>query len=90
MVRAEPQNIVEHEAPIEEELAGFDLDTEELEQESQKIPLDKSEPIVETVSSHFSLDDDELDKPAFLRKGEKISDHSDDNDDMPSFIKRKL
>lgn len=94
LVKAEPENI-----PIEsdeirpdEEVIGFDIDQETLDEESKKQPLDKSEPIVETVSSQFEIDEDDLDKPAFLRKGAKISERIDDPDDdaMPAFIKRKL
>jgi len=94
LVKAEPENI-----PIEsdeirpdEEVIGFDIDQETLDEESKKQTLDKSEPIVETVSSQFEIDEDDLDKPAFLRKGAKISERIDDSDDdsMPAFIKRKL
>ncbi len=94
MVKAEPDNINnDEEIRPDEEVIGFDLDQEILEEESKKQPLDKSEPIVETVSSNFELDEDDLDKPAFLRKGAKITErNADDNDDdsMPAFIKRKL
>jgi len=94
MVKAEPENIesVEEDLVPDEEIVGFDLDQEVLEEESKKQPLDKSEPIVETVSSQFELDEDDLDKPAFLRKGAKITERRDDDDDdsMPAFIKRKL
>ena len=90
MVKAEPANTVV------EEIVGFDIDNDVLEEESHKIPLDKSEPIVETISTGFDYDDDEFDKPAFLRKGQTITEHHDsddsssDDDSIPSFIKRKL
>lgn len=92
MVKAEPDNLFSDTPPIEEELATFDLEDNSTQLEGDKIPLDKSEPIVETVSSQFSYDDDDLDKPAFLRKGQKISDpkDTDSDDSVPNFIKRKL
>lgn len=93
MVKAEPENIESTKEDLvpDEEIIGFDLDQEVLDEESKKQPLDKSEPIVETVSSQFELDEDDLDKPAFLRKGAKITERRDDDDDsMPAFIKRKL
>jgi hypothetical protein len=55
-----------------------------------------SECLLETVTSSRSYDDDEIDKPAFLREGKKISQtddvssSDDDDESMPSFIKRKL
>ncbi len=90
MVQAQPDNL---ETSVDEEIVGFDLESDVLEEEAQNVPLNKTEPIVETVSSQSMYDDDDLDKPAFLRKGQKISDpsESDDSDDgVPSFIKRKL
>ena len=94
MVRAQPEDINKSIEP-DEEIIGFDLDEDVLEEESRKVPFDKTEPIVETVTSSRSYDDDEIDKPAFLREGKKISqsdsaDDSDDDESMPSFIKRKL
>ena len=94
MVRAQPEDINRSIEP-DEEIIGFDLDEDVLEEESRKVPFDKTEPIVETVTSSRSYDDDEIDKPAFLREGKKISqsdsaDDSDDDESMPSFIKRKL
>jgi cell division protein FtsZ len=94
MVRAQPEDINISIEP-DEEIIGFDLDEDVLEEESKKVPFDKTEPIVETVTSSRSYDDDEIDKPAFLREGKKISqsdsaDDSDDDESMPSFIKRKL
>ena len=77
----------------DEEVVGFDIDQDILDEESKKQPLDKSEPIIETVSSQFELDEDDLDRPAFLRKGAKITDRKttdDDDDSIPAFIKRKL
>ena len=94
LVKAEPVNVepVSEEIIPDEEVIGFEIDQETLDEESKKIPLDKSEPIVETVSSQFELDEDDLDKPAFLRKGAKITERKEDDDDdsMPAFIKRKL
>jgi cell division protein FtsZ len=94
MVRAQPEDINRSIEP-DEEIIGFDLDEDVLEEESKKVPFDKTEPIVETVTSSRSYDDDEIDKPAFLREGKKISqsdsaDDTEDDESMPSFIKRKL
>jgi cell division protein FtsZ len=94
MVRAQPEDTNSSIEP-DEEIIGFDLDEDVLEEESKKVPFDKTEPIVETVTSSRSYDDDEIDKPAFLREGKKISqsdsaNDSDDDESMPSFIKRKL
>ncbi len=95
MVRAQPEDI-NSSIQADEEIVGFDLDEDVLEEESRKVPFDKTEPIVETVTSSRSYDDDEIDKPAFLREGKKISQtddvssSDDDDESMPSFIKRKL
>lgn len=95
LVKAEPENtpIVGEESKPDEEVVGFDIDQAVLDEESKKQPLDKSEPIIETVSSQFELDEEDLDRPAFLRKGAKITDRKttdDDDDSIPAFIKRKL
>lgn len=91
MVQAEPINTESDKPVVDEEVVGFDMNNlDTLEKESEKKPLDKSEPIIETISSSFELDEEDLDKPAFLRKGEKISTGDDTDDDMPAFIKRKL
>ncbi len=96
LVKAEPENTQDHEEEVvEESIVGFDLENDILEVESEKKPLDKSEPIIETVSSGFEIDDDYHEKPAFLRSGKKITQptegQDDTNDDkIPSFIKRKL
>lgn len=95
MVKAEPDNIVENPVAPEEEVIGFEFGDEDLlEIEGQNRPLDKSEPIVETISPSFTDDqEDDLDKPAFLRKGMKVASpkpESEADDDMPAFIKRKL
>ena len=94
MVRAQPEDISNSIEP-DEEIIGFDLDEDVLEEESKKVPFDKTEPIVETVTSSRSYDDEEIDKPAFLREGKKISQSdtagdSDTDESIPSFIKRKL
>jgi cell division protein FtsZ len=91
MVRAEPENADSTTIEADESIVGFDLEDDTLEAESEKVPLDKTEPIVETISSQFEYDDDDLDKPAFLRSGKQITQAGEDDDDkMPSFIKRKL
>lgn len=99
MVRAKPQEM-EPEEPAaeepqsvekeEEELIGFEFDEETFEKESAKKEMPE-QPIVETVNAGFEGDDDELDQPAFLREGLKVSKPDNDNDDdIPSFVKKKL
>ncbi len=90
MIQAEPTEPEVSEPPADEELIGFELDENMLHNESEQPKLDKSEPIVETVEPSFSEEDeDNLDKPAFLRHNKKVSGQGSD-DDIPSFIKRKL
>lgn len=90
MIQAEPIEAEHNEPPVDEELIGFELDENMLHSESEQPKLDKSEPIVETVEPSFSEEDeDNLDKPAFLRHNKKVSGQGSD-DDIPSFIKRKL
>lgn len=99
MVKAEPEVIVEEQTEIvekatpqpEEELIGFDMEEDLLSKESQREPV-REKPIVETVSSRFDDEaEDDLDKPAFLRQGLKVDEPSfDDDDDVPSFVKRKM
>ncbi len=95
MVKARPEidrldeiSIKEPASVVDEEIVGFDFDEEVLDEasEEKKIP---DEPIVETISSDFEEDDD-YDKPAFLREGLKLGDNSEDDDDIPSFVKKKL
>ncbi len=99
LVKADPENVPLETMEIEEDIIGFDLDNQEetLEQEAIKRPLDKSEPIIKTSSDTVSFDEDDLDKPAFLRKGKSVTeptadyaDNEDDDDSVPAFIKRKL
>ena len=98
MVKADPENLEDKLEPntlVDEDIVGFDLDSEDdFVAESENKTVDKSEPIIETISSQFELDEEDFDKPAFLRKGAKISDRettdNDDDDSIPAFIKRKL
>ncbi len=92
LVKAKPEEIItEKEEPKpSEELIGFDFDEETYEKESAKKEMPE-EPIVETINAGFEGDDDELDQPAFLREGLKVSKpKSSDDDDIPSFVKKKL
>ncbi len=90
MIQAEPVEPEVVEPVADEEVIGFELDENMLSSESEQPKLDKSEPIVETVEPSFSEEDeDNLDKPAFLRHNKKVSGQGND-DDIPSFIKRKL
>lgn len=103
LVKAEPENEPVETMEIDEEIIGFDLEdqAETLEREAQKKPLDKTEPIIKTSNQNVNFDEEDLDKPAFLRKGQKVSEVSsdsskkssssnDDDDSIPAFIKRKL
>lgn len=94
MVKAKPEieesPISNTKSAIDEELVGFDFDEELYEKESSKNEV-SDEPIVETVNTGFDDDMDDLDKPAFLRDGLKIGESKDDDDDdIPSFVKKKL
>lgn len=90
MIQAEPEEMKKPEPVADEEVIGFELDENLLDQEGSTPQIDKNEPIVETVAPSFSEDDDDdLDKPAFLRHNKKVSGQSGD-DDIPAFIKRKL
>ncbi|MBI2797959.1 cell division protein FtsZ [Candidatus Saccharibacteria bacterium] len=78
-------------SPQEEELIGFDMEKDLLDEESKREPV-REKPIVETVGSRFDdKEEDDLDKPAFLRQNVKVEEPSfDDDDDIPSFVKRKM
>lgn len=95
LVKAKPDNeITDDESLIEEiEEISVDFDEETFEKESAPKELDE-EPIVETVSTSYEdAQDDDFDKPAFLRRGFKIGrskSKSKKDDDMPSFVKKKL
>jgi cell division protein FtsZ len=88
MVKANPSNSVSEDQDDDQDgLNGFDFGSIEDDRESESNP---SEPIVETVSPSYE-DDDDLDKPAFLREGLKIGKpKNQDDDDIPSFVKKKL
>lgn len=69
-----------------------DLDDDTFESESAPKGLPE-EPIVETVSSSFDDADDDYDKPTYLREGLKLGRSKkvdNDDDDIPSFVKKKL
>jgi len=90
MVTAKPKNEYDFEpvkAELDDEIVEFDFD-EDLDKKVNNKKL-QDEPIVETISSDFE-DDDDYDKPAFLREGLKLGDDNQDDDDIPSFVKKKL
>ncbi len=89
LVKAKPELEEMKEEKPEEDLIGFDFDEETYEKESAKKEMPE-EPIVETISSGFEGEDDELDQPAFLRQGVKVSKPKPSDDDIPSFVKKKL
>lgn len=92
MVKAKPDRYDEIEAEepleVEEGLVGFELDDDTFEKESVKKDL-PDKPIIETVSSSFDEDDD-YEKPAYVREGLKIGKPNKADDDIPSFVKKKL
>lgn len=52
-----------------------------------------AKPIVETLSSGIDVDEDDLDKPAYLRQGLEVDEptaNRAEEDEIPSFIKRKM
>ncbi|MSR68179.1 cell division protein FtsZ [Candidatus Saccharibacteria bacterium] len=75
-----------------EETIDFDFDEEDYNKESARTELPE-EPIVETVSTNFDqAEDDDSDLPAYKRLGLKIGrpKAKKADDDMPSFVKKKL
>lgn len=92
LVRAEPD-----EAPrtiLDDPVTGFDFEepTAEKVEEPNLAEVPRAqhashEPIIEHTSG-FSGDEDDLDKPAYLRQGVKLEQESDD--DIPSFVKKKM
>ncbi len=92
LVKAEP------EAPktiMDDPVTGFDLEEpiEETKARDEPRPAQPvkvevpSQPIIERTAG-FSGDEDDLDKPAYLRQGVKLDRDSDD--DIPSFVKKKM
>ena len=91
----EPKDATEtiNEQKLEEDLIGFDFEGHEFEKESS--PKDfPQEPIIETIPSSFDQDDmdgDDMDLPSYKRDGVEIDEpKSPDDDDIPSFVKKKL
>lgn len=93
MVKAKPEDKdisgIKSGSQIDEDLVGFDFDEELYEKESSKKDISE-EPIIETLNDGFDDDMEDLDKPAFLRDGFKLGDSKTDDDDIPSFVKKKL
>jgi cell division protein FtsZ len=86
LVSATPAESV---AENDDEIIEFEFDDDIEIEDKSKPDTTPDEPIVETIGSDFG-DGDDFDKPAFLREGVKLSDESDDDDDIPSFVKKKL
>lgn len=90
LVKAEPD-----EAPktiMDDPVMGFDYEEPTVEEPSvvglkPTQQLAPTEPIIEHTAG-FSGDEDDLDKPAYLRQGVKLEPDSDD--DIPSFVKKKM
>jgi len=88
LVSAHPKD--ELQADDAEEEIGFDFEGIEYEDEEETKQASE-EPIVETISSGFDENEDDIDKPTFLREGLKIGKPKNhDDDDIPSFVKKKL
>lgn len=95
LVNIEPE-LNDERIDIKETITTFEFEEEPMVEKTTTM-VEQTAPIVETVSSSFDLDDDDLDKPAYLREGIKVnlptesdsSAHSHD-DDVPGFVKRKM
>ncbi len=86
LVKAEP------EAPktmMDDPITGFDLEEPALEESvvEPTAPATPAQPIIERAAG-FSGDEDDLDKPAYLRQG--VTLEQDVDDDIPSFVKKKM
>ncbi len=88
---------------LDEAITAFDYEDEtepSPQLKSQKQPDEvvrtqspPAKPIVETLSTGFDVDEDDLDKPAYLRQGLEVDEPSSasaQEDEIPSFIKRKM
>ena len=72
------------------ELTDFDFDESDYDNESTKSEFD-DDPIVETVSPDLEKEEETADIPAYKRFGIKIGrPKSKNDDDIPSFVKKKL
>ncbi len=104
LVKSNP-DIAKSPTMFDEPITTFDYEEEsvptgadevrESKEDASKISeeVTPAKPIVETVSTGFSMEEDDLDKPAYLRQGLKIdqpSENQEQEDDIPSFIKRKM
>lgn len=102
---AEPRPEEPKPTMMDEPIKAFDFEEEDLEEtpaagikpaeldieEEKPAPEPQAtKPIVETVSSSFEVEDDDLDRPAYLRQGLKVDQPTVSDDDVPSFVKRKM
>jgi len=72
------------------ELTDFDFDESDYDNESTKSEFSE-DPIVETVSTELEKEEETADIPAYKRFGIKIGrPKSKNDDDIPSFVKKKL
>ncbi|MCC7288841.1 cell division protein FtsZ [bacterium] len=97
LVDIEPE-LSDDKIAMDEAIKPFDFE-EETEPEPLEVKApEPAAPIVETVSSSFDMDDDDLDKPAYLRQGIKVNQPAEgtsdasrsEKDDIPGFVKRKM
>lgn len=100
---AEPQPVYEHNGAtplvqatpeptptiMDDPIQGFDLEDPSLEDSvvEPAPPATPEKPIIEQTVSGFSGDEDDLDKPAYLRQGAALDQAEDD---IPSFVKKKM
>lgn len=93
LVKAEPEEA--NKTILDDPVTGFDFeettiepnDESSLVQVAPRVEHTPNEPIIERTAG-FSGDEDDLDKPAYLRQGVKLEQDSDD--DIPSFVKKKM
>ncbi len=77
---------------MDDPIHGFDLEEPLVEEESVVEPaptVQPQQPIIEQASG-FLGDEDDLEKPAYLRQGTKLDQKAGDDDDIPSFVKKKM
>ncbi len=92
LVKAEPDEAAR--TILDDPVTGFDFEEPAIEiveepsvNSAPRAVQTPSEPIIERTAG-FSGDEDDLDKPAYLRQGVKLEQESDD--DIPSFVKKKM
>lgn len=91
MVQAKPQQSASQPIKEDDYEVGFDFDDVELADDESNQGEQVDEPTAEPTSQSFEQDADDFDKPTFLRKHLKLGrSKPKSDDDMPSFVKKKL